>query len=152
MRCIHLRVPVGMWTDLDHHFPCIVCIHNSRKPKSPLEPEIYSNIIREMLCLHCSLLCNQHFYFFRQTEWAHRYGNFTVTYIPSWWGDPGDNRNNSEVSAGNNNDVLTETINIYSGNFYITATFEKKIHRSATCCRRTPFAGEDGGHESIATL
>ena len=124
MRCIHLRVPVGMWTDLDHHFPCIVCIHNSRKPKSPLEPEIYSNISYAWDAVFALLPFMQPaLLFFRKTEWAHRYRNFAVTYIPSWWGDPGDNRNNPEVSATNNNDdnwnhshILRELL--YNGNIW----------------------------------
>ena len=68
-----LRVPVGMWTDLDHHFPCIVCIQNSRKPKSPLEHEIYSNISYTWDAVFALLHFMQPaLLFFRQTEWAHR--------------------------------------------------------------------------------
>jgi len=79
-----LRVPDGMWTDLDHHLPCIICIQNSRKPKSPLEHEIYSNISYTwdaVFALHCSILCNQHCYFSdKQSEHIAGYiGRVTIT-------------------------------------------------------------------------
>ena len=79
--------------------PCIVCIHSSGKPKSPLEPGIYSNISYTWDVVFALLPFMQPaLLFFRQIEQTLRY------------------RNNPKVSAGNNNDDLTETIHINSVN------------------------------------